>query len=182
MLQSATAHTSPKIVKVDRSPETPNYDQLVTITVQVKIEKASIDSVILCYWVNDTNWVDVSMNLDAEWKEDDGKNGWWWDICNNWGVWSDDNYYYANYVAEIPTLPYNIRVKYKVYVSDIHGNYDVSERYSYLVDDFVPPIISDILQVPASPMPYEAVTVSATVTEPPDASGVKNIIPVVCTK
>jgi PKD repeat protein len=44
-----------------------------------------------------------------------------------------------------------------------------------VVGDFVPPVISNILQVPNSPYPSETVKVSAEVTEPADASGVKNV-------
>lgn len=156
MFQLAMAHTSPKIVKVVRSPTTPNYNQPVTITAQVKIEKFKIKYTIIRYWINDEIWVVAPMSLDVEWKEDD--------------------YCYANYVREIPALPDNTQVTYKVYVSDIHGNSDVSDLFSYLVNDFVPPVISNVQQFPSSPMHSEAVTISAIVTEPPQASGVKNVI------
>ncbi len=176
MTQSATAYKPPKIVSVDRSPETPNYDQPITITVQVKTEDFDVGSVILRYRINDAYWVNVAMSLDDERNNDDWGNDWgWWNYWNKWGGWGDNNDC-ANYVAEIPPQTYHTKVTYKVYVSDIHGNFAISELFFYVVGDFVPPVISDILQVPASPMPYETVTVSATVTEPPEASGVKNVI------
>jgi len=136
----------PEIVSVMRTPETPNYDQSVTITAQVNRGSADIESVILSYQIDSASWINVTMNLD-------------------------DGFY----VADIPAQPYNTPVNYKIYASDTAGNSDVSELFSYTVGDFVPPVISNILQVPKSPYPYETVKVSATVTEPADASGVKNV-------
>jgi PKD repeat protein len=79
------------------------------------------------------------------------------------------------YVAGIPAQPYNTVVYYKVYASNTAGRFDVSELFSYVVGDFVPPVITNLLQVPNSPYHYEIVKVSAEVTEPADASGVKNV-------
>jgi len=135
-----------EIVSVIRSPETPNYDQSVKITAQVIKGYADIASVILSYQIDSASWINVTMNLE------DGL-----------------------YVADILAQPYNTAVNYKVYASDTAGNSDVSELFSYVVGDFVPPIISKILQVPTSPYPYEIVKVSAKVTEPADASGVKKV-------
>jgi len=47
--------------------------------------------------------------------------------------------------------------------------------YSYIVIDSYPPVISNIEHVPASPNYNETVTVLANVTEPPKASGIKNV-------
>ena len=137
----------PEIVSVMRTPETPNYDQSVKITAQVIKGYADIESVILSYQIDSASWINVTMNLE------DGL-----------------------YVADILAQPYNTAVNYKVYASDTAGNSDVSELFSYTVGDFVPPVISNILQVPKSPYPYETVKVSAKVTEPAEASGVKNVI------
>jgi len=136
----------PEIVGVMRSPETPNYDQSVKITAQVIRGCADIASVILSYQIDCASWINVTMNLD-------------------------DGLYVANILAQ----RYNTAVNYKVYASDTAGNSVVSELFSYVVGDFVPPVISNILQVPKSPYPYETVKVSAKVTEPADASGVKNV-------
>ncbi len=137
----------PEIVSVTRSPETPNYDQSVKLTAEVEKGYADIDSVILSYQIGSASWVDVAMNLE-------------------------DGFY----VADIPAQPYNTAVNYKVYASDTVGNSDVSELLSYIVGDFVPPTISNVAHVPNSPYPSEIVTVSAKVTEPADASGVKNVL------
>jgi|GEM_PF-1995069 len=136
----------PEIVSVMRSPETPNYDQSVTIATQVIRGGADIECVILSYQIDSASWINVTMSLDG-----------------------------GLYVAGIPAQPYNTTVSYKVYASDTAGNSVVSELFSYTVGDFAPPVISNILQVPNSPYPYEIVKVSATVTEPAEASGVKNV-------
>ncbi len=149
MLHSVIACNPPKIVSVTRSPETPNYDQSVTIEAQVIPEADDIESVILRYTLNCANWINVTMSLED--PED--------------GI----------YVADIPSQPYGTTVCYKVYAYDVQGRYSRSDYYDYVVCDFVPPVISDVLQVPTSPLPYETVTVSANVTEPPEASGVKNV-------
>jgi len=147
MIFSLVPICPPEIVSVMRTPETPNYDQSVTITTQVNRGSANIESVILSYQIDSASWINVTMNLD-------------------------DGFY----VADIPAQPYNTPVNYKVYASDTAGRSVVSELFSYVVGDFVPPVISNILQVPNSPYPYETVKVSAKVTEPAEASGVKNVI------
>ncbi|UCC58360.1 MAG: PKD domain-containing protein [Candidatus Bathyarchaeum sp.] len=149
MLSSVMAWKAPKIVSVTRSPETPNYDQAVTIIAKVIPQGTEIGFVILKYRINCTDWIKVTMNLE------DPEEG--------------------IYVAEIPAQPYKTRVGYKIYAHDINGYYRRSDYYSYVVCDFVPPVISDVLQVPTSPLPDETVTVSANVIEPPEASGVKNV-------
>jgi len=146
MVFSLVSISPPEIVSVTRSPETPNYDQSVTITAQVNRGSIDIDSVILSYQIESASWINVTMSLD-------------------------DGFY----VAGIPAQPYTTVVNYKVYASDIIGTSVVSGLFSYTVGDFVPPVISNVLQVPNSPNPNQAVTVSATVTEPPEASGLKNV-------
>jgi PKD repeat protein len=79
------------------------------------------------------------------------------------------------YVAEIPPQPYNSAVNYKIYAYDWASNLAISKTYSYVVIDPYPPIISYVDRVPASPNYNENVTVFANVTEPPEASGVKNV-------
>jgi len=146
MVFSLVLVSPPEIVSVVRSPETPNYDQSVTITAQVTRGSADIDFVILSYQIESASWINVTMSLD-------------------------DGFH----VAGIPAQPYNTVVNYNVYANDTFGTSVVSGPFSYTVGDFVPPVISNVLQVPNSPNPNQAVTVSATVTEPPEASGLKNV-------
>jgi len=136
----------PIIVSVLMFPETPNYDESVAIIAQVIDKEGGVESVILSYQVNSASWINVTTNLD------DG-----------------------SYVAEIPLQPYNTIVSYKVYAYDEADNLAISETYSYLVIDSHPPTISHVEHAPASPNYNETVTVSASVTEPPEASGVKSV-------
>ena len=135
-----------EIVSVLRFPEAPSYDHQVTVTAQVSKGTADIDSVFLGYQIGSAGWINVTMSLD-------------------------DGYY----VAAIPAQPYGSSVDYKVYASDMVGNSDVSDLYSYTVGDFVAPVISNVNHVPGSPEPNVIAKVSASVTEPPTASGVKNV-------
>jgi PKD repeat protein len=146
MLFSVTACAPPEIVCMRRTPETPNYDQSVIIAAQVVKGYDDIESVILSYRIDCGGWINVTMNLAD-------------------GV----------YVGGIPAQPYNTAVKYKVYALDVCGRSDVSGPCCYVVGDFVPPVISNVLQVPNSPYPYQTVKVSAEVTEPAYASGVKKV-------
>ena len=136
----------PTIVSVLRDSEAPNYNETVTIIAQVIDRKSGVESVIISYQVNSASWINVTMDL-------------------NCGL----------YVAEIPSQPYNATVSYKVYAYDKADNLATSETYSYLVIDSYSPIISSVEHIPASPNYNETVTVSANVTEPPEASGVKNV-------
>ncbi|MDH5664519.1 MAG: PKD domain-containing protein, partial [Candidatus Bathyarchaeota archaeon] len=136
----------PTIVSVLRFPETPNYDETVTIVAQVIDDESGVESAILSYQVNSASWINITMNLD------DGL-----------------------YATEIPPQPYNTTVSYNVYAYDEADNLAISETYSYLTIDFCPPTISHVEHAPASPNYDETVTVFANVTEPPEASGVKNV-------
>ncbi|MHA2428302.1 MAG: PKD domain-containing protein, partial [Candidatus Hermodarchaeia archaeon] len=136
----------PTIRSVLRVPENPNYDENVTIIAQVTDEESGVEVVILSYQVNSASWINVTMNLD------DGL-----------------------YIAEIPPQPYITTVSYRVYAYDEADNLAISETYSYLAIDFYPPTISHVTHAPASPNYDETVTVFANVTEPPEASGVKNV-------
>ena len=136
----------PTIVEVLRYPETPNYDEPVTVIAHVVDEQSGVKSVILSYSADPTTWVNITMNLA------DGL-----------------------YVAEIPPQPYNTTVSYKIYAYDWSCNLAISETYSYVVVDSYPPVISYVDRIPASPNYDENVTVFANVTEPPEASGVKNV-------
>ncbi|PVX25908.1 MAG: hypothetical protein CW691_03145, partial [Candidatus Bathyarchaeum sp.] len=143
---SLVRFSPPEIVSVTRSPQTPNYDQSVTVTTQVNAGAAPITSVVLSYQVDSGSWTDVPMVLDA-------------------GV----------YVADIPAQAYASVVNYQVYAADSNGYNIGSAVYSYTVDDFVSPVISNVVQTPGSPIPDQPVRVAATVTEPADASGVKKV-------
>ena len=136
----------PTIVTVLRYPETPNYDEPVTVVAHVVDKQSGVKFVNLSYSVFQISWVNVTM------ESVDGL-----------------------YVAEIQPQPYNTTVNYKVYAWDGAGNLAISETYSYVAVDSYPPVISYVDRVPASPNYNQNVTVFANVTEPAEASGVKNV-------
>jgi len=141
-----TDRKPPTIVTVLRYPETPNYDEAVTVIAQVIDKQSGVKSVILSYQVDSSDWTNTTMSII------DGL-----------------------YAAEIPPLPYNSTVNYKVYAYDCAGNPATPETDSYVVADFYSPEISYVDRFPASPNYNDNVTVFANVTEPPEASGVKNV-------
>ncbi len=136
----------PIIASVLTFPETPNYYESVAIIAQVIDKESGVESVILSYQTNSGSWVNVTMNL-----------------------------YNGSYISELPPQPYNTIVSYKVYAYDEADNFAISKTYSYLVIDSYPPTISQVEHTPASPNYNETVTVSASVIEPLEASGVKNV-------
>ncbi len=137
----------PKIEDVLRFPDSPNYDEQVTVVAYVVDKQSGVQLVNLSYSVNTADWVNMTM------ESTDGL-----------------------YTAEISSQPYDTTVNYKVYAWDNAGNLAVSEPYSYVVADSYPPVISYVDRVPASPVSHETVTVFANVTEPLGASGVKNVM------
>ena len=134
-----------EIVSVSRFLANPNYDQTVTVSAHITNRSADVNYVILSYQIESTNWINMTMSLV-------------------------DGFY----VVDIPAQFYDTTVNYIVYAADTAGSSDVSALYSYTVADFVPPVISDVIQVPISPRPNRNIKVSATVTEPIEASGVNN--------
>jgi len=136
-----------KIFSVLRVPETPNYDEDVTVIAQVESVGSPIDRVILSYSINAIDWINVTMTLSE-----------------------------ALYSKAIPCQPYRTTVSYKVYANNTAGKTDVSEAYSYVVIDSRAPTISDVERSPISPNYNETVTVLASVTEPAGASGVKLVL------
>ena len=139
--------TPPNITSVSRIPETPNYDEDVTVKAQVEDEESGVDLVILSYSSNMVDWTNLTMNLEDDF-----------------------------YAAKIPAQPYNTNVSYKVYASDKAGNSAVSDTYSYLVIDSYPPLISWVERSPISANYNDTVLVTASVSEPEDASGVHLVI------
>jgi len=133
-----------EVVSVLRFPETPNYDEDVTVIAQVESERSPIDRVLLSCSINTVDWTNVTMTLAEE-----------------------------LYSAMILHKPYQTTVSYKVYANNTDGKTDVSDTYSYVVVDSHPPAISGVERSLATPNYNDTVTVIANVTEPAGASGVK---------
>ncbi len=81
--------------------------------------------------------------------------------------------YGDNFNATIPAQPYNTSVQYRIYALDANGRWVASQIYSYAMPDVVPPEIVSIDWEPKQPSSNDTVTVSANITEPSEASGVK---------
>jgi len=94
---------TPSTIVVSWSPEEPNPDDTVEVTAEV-YDSSDISEVILSYGVNDS-WTNVTMTIG-----DDGK-----------------------YHATIPAYPEDTVVEFKVYATDVFGNTNVSDTYSYKV-------------------------------------------------
>jgi len=135
----------PVIVEVWIEPETPAYNETVTVKANVTDEGSGVESVILNY-SNDTNWVNVTMDLVEE-----------------------------LYVGEIPAFPYDTTVYYKIYAYDKAGNLAIAGPDSYTVIDPYPPVIGVPTWDPEEPLTDEEVKVIVSVSEPVNASGVKNV-------
>ncbi|KPV63587.1 MAG: PKD domain protein [Candidatus Bathyarchaeota archaeon BA2] len=139
----------PTIVEVLRCPPTPNYNEAVTVIANVTDDVGSgIESVILYYSTDAITWINTTMSP----------------VCNDL------------YSAKIQPKPYNTVVVYYIYASDKVGNTATSRPFFYRVADLLPPVISDVEHLPTSPNYIETVTVSTSVTEPPEASGVGFVI------
>jgi len=147
MVFSLKCINSLEIENVKKYPNSPNYDEPVTVTTKINKGSYEIDEVILKYQIGSDSWTKVSMSLEN-----------------------------SEYVAVIPAQQYGLRINYKVIALDTGGNSNVSPVYSYTVGDFVAPAISDVVLVPSTPNPGLSVTVTAKVTEPIAASGVKNAL------
>lgn len=78
--------------------------------------------------------------------------------------------------ATIPSMPYGTLVEYKIYANDTFGNWFSSLTYSYTVSDPIPPHIATVQWTPAKPGANETVDVSANITEPVNASGVRAVL------
>jgi len=140
--------TPPTIHEVLQFPDTPEYDDSVSILAYVTDCRSGVAEVTLSYSVNSEKIVNLTMQK----KNDD------------------------LYIAEIPPYPYNTTITFCVYAWDNAGNINISQTYSYIVGDFHPPIISYIERVPAFPNYNETVLIFVNATEPPMASGIKDVI------
>ncbi|MEM2337128.1 MAG: Ig-like domain-containing protein [Candidatus Bathyarchaeia archaeon] len=134
----------PKIHWVMQYPETPEYEDNVLVLAYITDSGSGVANATLYWTINGQQTTEIKMN---------GKDG--------------------LFYAEIPALPYNLTIAYVVYAYDKAGNKACSQRYTYVVNDFHPPAITFIQQIPFKPNYNETVTIIANATEPANASGVK---------
>jgi len=103
--------TPPTIVSVLRNPETPAYNESVTVTAFVYDTGTGVNQVMLIY-SGGTGWKLVYMKLTG-----------------------------GLYTASIPPFPYNASVGYFVKATDKSGNMAASITFSYKVIDPYPPLL-----------------------------------------
>jgi len=145
-LKIVAEKTPPEIVSVLRLPETPSYNQTVTILTSITDAVSGIQEAILSY-SHDTTEKNVTMTQEA-----------------------------GGYTANIPAMPFATLVSYSVLASDKAGNWAESDIYSYIVDDPYPPVIGVPSWSPLQPAAFEAIAINVTVSEPVTASGVDRVL------
>ena len=147
----------PHIENVHTTSYAPNYDENVIITAIVRdgssfdmakglLRSLAVHEALLSYTCNSA-WHNVSMN-----RFDDTFN------------------------ATIPAQPDGTNVEYKIYANDTNGNWAESTIYSYQVIDTVKPEIVSVNWSPTNPTPDDFVKVTVNVSEPVNASGVKEAL------
>jgi len=135
--------TPPVIGTPVHTPETPEPDEAVTVSVDVTDEfGVRSDRVTLSYSTDDGGtWDNVTMNKATG----------------------------DTYEGEIPGLPGGTNVQYMIIAYDYAGNFAIDDNngqyYVYEVIDSTPPVIGTPVHTPETPEPDEAVTVSVDVTD-----------------
>jgi hypothetical protein len=140
--------TPPNITSVVQVPETPSYDENVTVIAEVEDEESGVEQVILNYSINEKDWTNINMSRLGG------------DL----------------YEGEISAHPFNTTVYYKVHAYDEAGNLAVSDIYNYTVIDPYEPEIAWVERSPLSPNYNDTVSITASVSEPKEASGVQLVI------
>ena len=137
----------PRIVSILRlPPHTPTYNETATLFASVVDLESGVQNVILSY---SHNGIQQNLTMTLE-------NG--------------------LYEATIPAFVFNTLIQYRVYASDIAGNWATSTTYSYITSDPYPPTISLPTWQPQEPVGDETVTVNVTASEPPESSGVSMVV------
>ncbi len=137
----------PVIAAVSLEPETPAYNETVTVQAEVIDVGSGVETVILSYFIDTGDWTNVTMEFVDE-----------------------------LYVSEISAFPYGTTVYYKIYAYDKAGNAATTVTDFYTVGDPYLPTISLVHNSPTSPSYNESVSVFAEATEPPNASGIESVI------
>ncbi len=138
--------TPPEIASVLRLPETPSYNQSVTILTSITDTVSGIQEAILSY-SHGTTEKNVTMTLEA-----------------------------GGYTAIIPAMRFSTLVSYSVLASDNAGNWAASDIHSYIVDDPYPPVIGVPSWSPLEPVAFAEITINVTVSEPVNASGIDSVL------
>ncbi len=134
--------TPPTISEIRVYPNPPTYDERTVIYCSVKDDRSGISSVTLEYTLDGETWKHVEMQFE---------NG--------------------AYSAQLPLMPWNTSVEYRITAMDLAGNTVTSEILSFTISDQQPPDILRVEWNPRNPEYYESVTVRVLAREPENASG-----------
>jgi hypothetical protein len=132
----------PTISNLEHSPDSPQYNETVRVSTNVSEPQiASGVYQVVLSYFSGSQWQNVTM------------------------IGQD------TYTADIPTLPWNTLVQYKIYACDNAENWIISETHNYRVTDSYAPIIESLDWSPKEPKTNMPVIVTASVSEPAKASG-----------
>ncbi|MFX1249445.1 MAG: right-handed parallel beta-helix repeat-containing protein, partial [Promethearchaeota archaeon] len=139
---------APSFSNLIQSNPSPEYNENNTISINViePVDASQIDT-ILVYFENDTGP----------------------------GVWTDVTSI-SNYTFSKALLKYNQNYTWFFWFNDTAGNWDQTSNNTFSVGDSTVPTYSDLAQTSVYPEYNESNTVSITVSEPGDASGVDTIL------
>jgi hypothetical protein len=135
----------PKILSVSRMPQTPAYNDTVTVTANVVDFESGVKDVVLKY-AKDTIQENITMTLNA-----------------------------GLYKATIPACPFGTIVEYQIQASDNAGNLAVSDSIGYKVADPYLPLMGVPTWSPQDPIVNDNIVINVTVTEPQGASGIDKV-------
>jgi hypothetical protein len=136
----------PKIVSVSRMPETPAYNDTVSVSANIVDFESGIGDAALTYSKNGVQEV-VTMKLSA-----------------------------GLYRATIPAHPFGTIIRYRIEASDKAGNSAASEKSAYEVVDPYQPTLGVPTWTPQDPIVNDNIVVNITVIEPEGASGIDQVI------
>jgi len=137
----------PSISNLSHTPNSPQYNETVKISTNVfEPENASGVSQVILSYFNGIKWDNITMTGQG------------------------------TYTAQIPKLPWNTNVTYKVYARDKAQKLATSDTRNYIVTDSYAPTIANLNWNPKEPKTNTPVVVTAFVSEPATASGTSLVI------
>ena len=144
-LSIITERKPPKIVSVLGIPETPAYNETVTVSANVVDFESRVKDVTLEY-SKDTTQESLAMTLSG-----------------------------GLYRATIPALPFGTTIEYWIQASDNAGNSAESDSITYIVADPYQPLMSVPTWSPLDPVVNDNIVINVTITEPEGASGIDEV-------
>jgi len=128
-------------------PTPPWYDSPVTVSANYSGLELEITQVLLCYNLEGDTWTNVTAALQSE-------------------LW----------VATIPAKSYGALVRYRLFAYASIAKWFITEVFSYNVIDETAPEIDGLEWGPGDPAAGQPVNVRVDVSEPLNASGVKEVV------